>query len=54
MHRLLSLVALVLALWANDAYAFNSRYRSAALDDINYYAKTFNDGVQSLMKRLNP
>jgi hypothetical protein len=54
MRRLLSLAALVFALWAIDSYAFNSRYRSAALDDINYYAKTLNDGVQGLMKRLNP
>jgi hypothetical protein len=46
--------ALVFAVWAIDAYAFNGRYRSAALNDINYYAKTFNDGVQGLMKRLNP
>jgi hypothetical protein len=54
MRRPIFLAASVFALCAIDAYAFNSRYRSDALDDINYYARTFNDGVQVLMKRLNP
>jgi hypothetical protein len=54
MRRLLSMAALIFALWAIDAYAFRGRYWSAALEDVNYYAKTLNDGVQGLMKRLSP
>jgi hypothetical protein len=54
MRRLLPIAALVFALWAIDSYAYNSRYRLAATDDINYYARTLNDGVQGLMKRLSP
>jgi hypothetical protein len=54
MRRLLSLAALIFALWAIDAYAFNGRYRAAALEDANYYAKTLNDGVQGMMNRLRP
>jgi hypothetical protein len=54
MRRLLSLAVLVFALWAIDLYAFNGRYWAAAGDEINYYAKTLNDGVQGLMRRLNP
>jgi hypothetical protein len=52
--RLLSLAALVCALWATDSYAFNGRYRASAGEEMNYYAKTLNDGVQGLMRRLNP
>ena len=54
MNRLLSLVALVVALWAIDSYAFHGRYQAAALEDANYYAKTLNDGVQGMMRRLRP
>jgi hypothetical protein len=54
MSRLLTLAALVFALWAIDSYAFNGRYRAAALEDANYYAKPLNDGVQRMMKRLSP
>jgi hypothetical protein len=54
MRRLLTLAALVFALWATDSYAFHGRYWSAAGEEMNYYAKTLNDGVQGLMRRLNP
>jgi hypothetical protein len=54
MRHLLSMAALIFALWAIDSYAFQGRYRSAALEDVNYYARTLNDGVQGLMKRLSP
>jgi len=47
MRRLLSLVALLFALWAIDLYAFDGRY-------LNYYAKTLNDGVQGMLNRLRP
>ena len=52
MSRLLSLAVLVVALWAIDSYAFHGRYWAAASEDINYYAKTLNDGVQGLVNRL--
>ena len=52
MRRLLSMAALIFALWAINSYAFQGRYRSA-LDNVNYYAKTLNDGVQVLMQRLS-
>jgi hypothetical protein len=54
MNRILWLAALVVALWAVDSYAFNGRYRAAALEDANHYARTLNDGVQGLLKRLSP
>jgi hypothetical protein len=54
MRRLLTLAALVFALWAIDSYAFNGRYRAAALEDADYYARTLNDGVQGMLKRLSP
>ena len=54
MRRLLSLAAFVFALWAIDSYAFHGRYRAAASEDVDYYAKILNDGVQGLMRRLNP
>jgi hypothetical protein len=54
MSRLLFLAALIVALWAIDSYAFHGRYRAAALEDINYYAKALNDGVQSFVRRLSP
>jgi hypothetical protein len=54
MRRLLSLAALIFALCAIDAYAFHGRYRAAALEDVNYYAKTLDDGVQNYMRRLRP
>jgi hypothetical protein len=54
MSRLLSLAALVFALWAIDSYAFHGRYWAAALEDANYYAKTLNDGVQNFVGRIRP
>jgi hypothetical protein len=54
MRRLLSLAALVFALWAIDLYAFHGRYQAAALEDANYYAKTLNDGVQNFVSRIRP
>jgi hypothetical protein len=54
MSRLLSLAVLVVALWAIDSYAFRGRYSAAAREELNYYAKTLNDGVQGLMSRLRP
>jgi hypothetical protein len=54
MSRLLSLAVLVFAIWAIDSYAFHGRYWAAASEDINYYAKTLNDGVQGLVNRLRP
>ena len=54
MSRFLSLTALVLALWAIDSYSFHGRYRAAALEDIDYYARTFNDGVQRFVKLIRP
>ena len=52
MSRLLSLAVLVFALWAIDSYAFHGRYWAAASEDVDYYGKTLNDGVQELIKRL--
>jgi hypothetical protein len=49
MSRLLSLAVLVVALWAIDLYAFHGRYSAATREELNYYAKTLNDGVQGLM-----
>ena len=54
MSRLLSLAVLVVALWAVDSYAFHGRYWAAASEDVDYYAKTLNDGVQRLVSRLRP
>ena len=54
MNRLLFLAALVLALWAIDSYAFHGRYLASATEELNYYARTLNDGVQGMMKRLRP
>jgi hypothetical protein len=54
MRRILPLAILVFALWAIDSYAFHGRYWAAASEDIDYYAKTLNDGVQGQMRRLNP
>jgi hypothetical protein len=54
MRRLLSLAALVFALWAIDSYAFNGRYWAATGEEMDYYAKTLNDGVQGLVNRLRP
>jgi hypothetical protein len=54
MRRLLSLAVLVFALWAIDAYAFNGRYWAATKEEMNYYAKMLNDGVQGLTNRLRP
>jgi hypothetical protein len=54
MSRLLSLAALVFALWAIDSYAFHSRYQAAVLEDINYYTQTFNNGVQRFVGRIRP
>jgi hypothetical protein len=54
MRRLLSLAALVFALWAIDSYAFHGHYWADAGEELNYCAKTLNDGVQGLMNRLHP
>ena len=54
MRRLLSLAALVFALWAIDAYAFNGRYWAAAGEEVNYCAKILNDGVQNFVSRIRP
>jgi hypothetical protein len=54
MGRLLSLAALIVALWGIDSYAFGGRNRAAAVEDINYYAKIVNDDVQSFVRRLSP
>ena len=54
MSRLLSLTALVFALWAINSYAFHSRYQAAVLEDINYYTQTFNNGVQRFVGRIRP
>jgi hypothetical protein len=54
MSRLLFLAALVLALWAIDSYAFHGRYLASATEELNYYGRTLNDGVQGMLKRLRP
>jgi hypothetical protein len=54
MSRLLFLAVLVVAFWEIDSYAFHGRYWAAASEDVDYYAKTLNHGVQGLMRRLNP
>jgi hypothetical protein len=54
MRRILALAILVFALWAIDSYAFHGRYWAAASEDVDDYAKILNDGVQGLMRRLNP
>jgi hypothetical protein len=54
MRRLLSLAVLVGALWAIDSYAFQGRYQAAALEEINYYSQTLNDGVQRFLSRIRP
>jgi hypothetical protein len=54
MSRLLSLAVLLVALWAIDLYVFNGRYGAAAGEEVNYYAKTLNDGVQGLINRVRP
>jgi hypothetical protein len=54
MRRLLSLAVLVGILWAIDSYAFRGRYQAAALEEVNYYAQTLNDGVQRFVSRIRP
>jgi hypothetical protein len=54
MRRLLSLAALIFALWAIDSYAFQGRYRAAVLEDANYYAQILNNGVQRFVGRIRP
>jgi hypothetical protein len=54
MGRLLTLAVLIFAFWAIDSYAFNGRYWAASREEVNYYAKTLNDGVQGMMNRLRP
>ena len=54
MRRLLTLAAVAFALWAIDLYGFDGRYWAAAGDEVHYYAKTLNDGVQGMMNRLRP
>ena len=43
-----------LRILGDQSYAFHGRYRAVALEDVDYYAKILNDGVQGLMRRLNP
>jgi hypothetical protein len=54
MSRLLSLAVLVVALWAIDSYAFNGRYFASVTEELNYFGRTLNDGVQGMMRRLRP
>ena len=54
MNRLLSLVALVVALWAIDSYAFNGRYFASVTEELNYFGRTLNDGVQNFTRRIRP
>jgi hypothetical protein len=54
MRRLLSLAALVFAFWAIDSYAFHNRYQAVVLEEINYYAQIWNDGVRRYVERLKP
>jgi hypothetical protein len=54
MRRILPLAALVFALWAIDSYAFHGRYWADAAEEMNYYAKTLNDGVQNFVGRIRP
>jgi hypothetical protein len=54
MRRLLSLAVLIGTLLAIDLYAFHGRYQAAALEEINYYAQTLNDGVQRFVSRIRP
>ena len=54
MSRLLSLAALVLALWAIDSYAFHGRYLASATEELSYYSRTLNDGVQNFTRRIRP
>jgi hypothetical protein len=54
MSRLLSLAVLIVALWAIDSYAFHGRYLASVTEELNYYGRSLNDGVQSLMNRLRP
>jgi hypothetical protein len=54
MRSLLTLAALVFALWAIDLYAFNGRYWAAAGEEMHYYVRILNDRVQGLTNRLRP
>jgi hypothetical protein len=54
MSRLLFLAALVLALWAVDSYAFHGRYLASATEELSYYGRALNGGVEGMMKRLRP
>jgi hypothetical protein len=54
MRRLLSLAALVFAFWAIDSYAFHKRYQAVVLEEINYHAQIWNDGVRRYVERLSP
>ena len=54
MRRLLSLAILVGALWAINSYAFHGRYQAAALEEINYYGQTLNNGVQNFVSLMRP
>ena len=54
MRRLLLMAILVGALWAIDSYAFHGRYQAAALEEVDYYAQTLNDGVQRFVSRIRP
>jgi hypothetical protein len=54
MRRLLSLASLVFALWAIDSYAFHGRYWATTSEDVDYFPKTLNDGVQNFVSRIRP
>ena len=54
MGRLLSLVTLVVALWAIDLYAFRGRYQVAVVEDISDYAQQFNGAVRRFVKQFSP
>jgi hypothetical protein len=54
MRRLLSLAVFVGALWAIHSYAFHGRYQAAALEEVDYYARMLNDGVQRFVSRIRP
>jgi hypothetical protein len=54
MRRLLFLAVLFFALWAIDSYVFHNRYQAVVLEDINYHAQKWNDGVRRFVERLSP
>jgi uncharacterized membrane protein len=53
-QRLLLFVIVIGALCAFDAYAFQGRYSRAVWDFATQQAQVFNNGVQSLVSKINP